>query len=254
MEEKLFFKNSKGDKICAIVSTPSGDKNLPMVILCHGLATSKNSGTYVGITKLLNEENISTFRLDFYGHGESEGNFEDITVSEATDDILNAIAFLKSEGYQKIGLMGGSFGGIACILAAAQTAGLLVLALKSPVIDYLGKFLEQKTKEELETWKKQGYIFKKRWDGRKLKLNYSLFEDVEKIDGYGAVKKIKIPTIIVHGDRDESIPIEQSQKTAELMENCKLVVMPGADHSYSNPDDKAKVLRILAEFIIEKSK
>ncbi|GAH38486.1 unnamed protein product, partial [marine sediment metagenome] len=88
------------------------------MILCHGFSTCKDSYTYVRLEEILNGKGISTFRFDFFAHGESEGEFEDITISEAVDDILNAIRFLKESGYLKIGLVGSSFGGIASVIVA----------------------------------------------------------------------------------------------------------------------------------------
>lgn len=57
------------------------------------------------------------------------------------DDILQAVEFIKQSGHQKIGLVGSSFGGMASIMAASKTPDLSVLALKSPVSDYLGKLM-----------------------------------------------------------------------------------------------------------------
>lgn len=253
MKEKLFFKNKKGNKLCGILSNPTSSKEKPIIILCHGFSTSKNSHTYVRLQEILNSHEISTFRFDFFGHGESEGNFEDVTISEAVNDILNAIKFLKKLGYSKIGLMGGSFGGLAGIMAASKTNDLFILALKSPVSDYEEKERVTKTKEELEEWEKKGYTYYISGEGKKLKLNYTFFEDFKNNNGYEAAKKIKIPTLIVHGDRDESVPIKQSKKTASLIENCKLEIIKGADHRYSRPRDFEKMLDLISKFIIKNS-
>ena len=136
------------------------------------------------LEEILNKNGISTFRFDFFGHGESEGKFEEITTSEAVDDIQNAIQFLKASGYKKMGLVGSSFGGLASIIAASKTNDLYVLALKSPVSDYLGKITSQEDKQEIKTWKEKGITYVTAPDGRSFKLNYSFFEDAEKVNGY----------------------------------------------------------------------
>ncbi|MBI2129769.1 alpha/beta fold hydrolase [Candidatus Woesearchaeota archaeon] len=253
MQEKLFFENSKGNKLCGILSNPTASKDRPIIILCHGFSSSKDSKTFVELEKILNEKGISTFRFDFYGHGESEGKFEDVTISEAVDDVLNAIKFLKQKGYKKIGLMGSSFGGMASLLAASKTNDLYVLALKSPVSDYLREIIAQISKYPLNVWKKQGFIYYTNSKGNKFRLNYSFFEDAKTVSGYEAAKKIKIPTLIVHGDKDESVPIEQSIKTAKLIKNCKLEIIKGADHRYTNPEHFEKMLSLVSGFIIENS-
>ena len=252
--EKMYFRNSKGDNLCGVLSNPFLDKQKPIIILCHGLDTSKDGQTYKKLEEILNNHQISTFRFDFFGHGESEGKFENITTSEAVDDILNAISFLKDKGYSKIGLFGSSFGGIASIMAASKTSDLFALVLKSPVSSFNEKDLVGLiSKEELKDWKEKGYRHYVAGDGRRLRLNYTFFKDFRNNNGYEAAKKIEIPTLIVHGDKDKSVPIKQSKKTASLIKNCKLEIIKGADHRYSNPKDFEKMLSLISDFFIRKS-
>lgn len=253
MEEKLYFKNSKGDTLCGILSNPTNDNQKAIIVLCHGFSSSKNSKTYVRLQEILNKDDIATFRFDFYGHGESEGKFEDITISEAVDDALCGIKLLEDKGYTKIGLFGSSFGGITAIITASRTPDLLMLALKSPVSNYLERELEKKSPTQLDEWKNYGHTYYINNDGKKFKLNYTFFEDFPNNDGYEAAKKIKIPTLIVHGGKDESVPIKQSKKTATLIENCALEVIPGSDHNYSNPEDFEKMLDLVSQFIIDQA-
>lgn len=254
MEGKVYFKNSKGDRLCGILNDPSGDKDRPIVVLAHGFSSSKDSKTYTNLAENLGKYNISTLRIDFYGHGESEGKFEDITITEAVDDILSAIKFVKSSGYTKVGLMGSSFGGIASIIAASKSPDLFVLALKSPVSNYLDKEIDNLSEDEMESWKKTGYKYYESGDGTKLKLNYSFFKDFENNNGYESAVKIKAPTLIVHGDADETVPYEQSVKTSKLIPDCRLHTVKGSDHRYTNPKHFEEVQRELTEYIVEKTR
>jgi len=253
MQQKLFFGNSKGGRLCGVLSDPNPKKEKPIIILCHGFTRSKYGSTVLNLEKVLNEKGIATFRFDFYGHGESDGKFKDVTVSEAVDDVLNAIKFLKRKGWKKIGLEGGSFGGIASLMAASRSRDLYLLALISPVSNWLEKILEKKTKEYLQNWKKRGYNWYENKEGKRLRLNYSFFKDLKNNNGFKAAKKIKIPTIIVHGSRDESVPLKQSIKTASLIKNCRLEIIKGANHRYTNPKDNKKRIELISSFIIENS-
>jgi alpha/beta superfamily hydrolase len=254
MKQKIFFKNSKGNKLCGILSNPASQKEKPIIILCHGFSTSKEGRTYVRLEEILNNKGISTFRFDFFGHGESEGKFEEITTFEAVDDIQNAIRFLRESGYKKIGLVGSSFGGMASIITASKTNALYVLALKSPVSDYLGLVHNREDGKEIEKWREQGFIEVAGVDGETRILGYSFYEEAEKVKAYEVAKSIKIPTLIVHGDEDETVPIEQSKKTASLIQNCRLEVIEGADHTYSQSEHFEKMLDLISDFIIEQSK
>lgn len=253
MEEKVFFTSSQGASICGILSNPTSSEEKPVIVLCHGFGTGKNGRTYVRLQEALNDHEISTFRFDFFGHGESEGDLEDISISEAVDDILNSISFLKERGHSRIGLFGSSFGGISSIITASVSDDLFVLALKSPVSNYEELESERVGEEGIKRWRDKGYFRVEIFDGRELMLKYSFFEDFKNNDGFKAANKIKIPTLIVHGDKDESVPIEQSKKTASLIEKCRLEIIEGADHRYSKPEHFERMLDLISEFIVYSS-
>ena len=247
MQTKLTFTNSNGTKLVGILSNPKNTTTVPIMILCHGF-TGNKEGTSLILEKLFNEKNIATFRFDFFGHGESAGKFEDITVTEGMSDILHAITFLKKEGYKKIGLFGSSYGGFTAILAASQTNDLFILELKCPVSDYFRKLMAKLTKTEAEEWKKKGWTYYVSSDGRKHKLNYSFFADSNNDKGYEAAQKIKIPTLIIHGNADTVVPLEQSKKLAANIKNSKIIILHGCGHHFEG-EDFATSNRVFVDFV-----
>lgn len=247
MEEKLYFKNSKGNKLCGILSNPTGDKNKPIIICLHGFASHKNRPTYTAMTEKLSKKNISTFRFDFFGHGESEGKFENLTNSEAVDDVLRSIIYIKSLGYSKIGLIGSSFGGLAATMAASITKDIYLLALKCPVSSYY-EFASYTDEQTIKDWKEKGYSIR---EGQK--LNYSFYEDIKNNVAYKVANKITVPTIIVHGDADTEVPITQSIELAKLIHHCKLVKIHGANHYFKEGNSRQEMLKALTDFIVENS-
>jgi dipeptidyl aminopeptidase/acylaminoacyl peptidase len=250
MRDKFFFSNDNGFKLCGVISDPKGKAGSPVIMLCHGLSTSKDGRTYTRLETMLNRKGIATFRFDFFGHGESEGKFEDITLSEAAKDILKAVHILKSSGYSKIGLMGSSFGGYASLMAASRLPELILLALKSPVSDYLGLLIAKDQEIDISLWKLKGSISMEGIDNQSLKLNYTFFQDAETIQSAEAIRKIKAPTLIVHGDADKTVPVEQSIQCARMMEDCQLKILEGADHTYTQPRHFEQMLSSITDFII----
>jgi len=65
------------------------------------------------------------------------------------------------------------------------------------------------------------------------------------------MRRIDAPTLIIHGDRDRSAPIELTGKpSAELIPNCRLLVYPGAPHGlmFTHMDElNADILRFMRE-------
>ncbi|MGQ0666241.1 MAG: alpha/beta hydrolase, partial [Nitrospiraceae bacterium] len=135
MEDACFFDDSAGHRIAAILATPPSPTR-KIAVLCHGFLSGKNSTTNKTLARMLTERGIATFRFDFFGQGESEGPFEQITNTLAVGQTLSALDLVRQKGYHRIGLMGSSFGGLVAILTAAQRTDLACLALKCPVVDF----------------------------------------------------------------------------------------------------------------------
>ena len=157
MDDPLAFQDAKGHRISAVFSGPSPPAQ-GVVVLCHGFLSSKNSTTNKALTRMLNEAGIATFRFDFFGQGESEGLFEDITVSLAVEQADAAVALVRSRGYARIGLAGSSFGGLVAILTTAQRQDIACLALKCPVVDFAEELRLEFGPDELARWQSTNTI------------------------------------------------------------------------------------------------
>jgi len=57
---------------------------------------------------------------------------------------------------------------------------------------------------------------------------------------------IRVPTVIIWGDKDQSTPIEDAREVKEKIKNSTLVVVPGADHLIHK-----QMPEVLAEKILE---
>lgn len=233
MNKKINFTNSNGYKLSGVLSIPHNDYNGLIVVFAHGLGSSKESDKYKDFGKLLNERNIGIFKFDFYGHGESEGLFEDITVDEGADDVLQAIELLKSKGFTKIGLVGTSFGGISSIMAASKDTDLKFLGLLVPV-SIPEKLAHLRSTETAH-------------------LKHPLELD-KKNNGHKIAYRIKVPVYIIHGEKDETVPLEHSIKFCKLLPNCKLEIIKGGDHRLRAPHHYKKVLSLMTDFIVSHSK
>ncbi|MEM2970464.1 MAG: alpha/beta hydrolase, partial [Candidatus Bathyarchaeia archaeon] len=106
-EEKVYFQNSKKQKLCGVLYLPNRGGPFPIVIVCHGLSTSKESKNTTMTYPEMVKNHIAVFAFDFSGHGESEGKFENVTISQAIDDLKSALEFIENKDFidkEKIGL------------------------------------------------------------------------------------------------------------------------------------------------------
>lgn len=247
MENRIVFKNSKGDKLVGILSD-GGNKDF-VLVMAHGFSSNKNTTNFVKLSQMLGGKSLSTFRFDFWGHGESGGKFDEITISEAVDDILQAIKYVKGLGYKKVGLLGSSFGGISSTMAASKSNDLVFLVLKSPVSDYWELERGRYTQEQLEEWKNKGYR-EYEDDGKKMRVNYTFVADFDKNNAYEAATSIVIPTLVVHGNADSDVPYSQSQKLVTVLPNARLVTVDGANHRYTEGNHAEQMLKAIYDFVL----
>ena len=66
-------------------------------------------------------------------------------------------------------------------------------------------------------------------------LSQAFIDDMKKIDNvFGKTEKVEVPWLILHGDADDVVPVEEGRKMyASAYEPKELVILPGVDHVYS---------------------
>ena len=251
IEQALTFKDHEGHRVSGILASPPSHTDRATV-LCHGFLSNKNSMTNKTLTTLLCEQGIAAFRFDFFGQGESEGPFEQISVSLAVKQALAALDLVASKGYQLIGLVGSSFGGLVALVAAAQWPSLSCLALKCPVPDFPEMLELEFGKQGIAEWKRTDTISDVTGGESHVKLQYGFYEDCARHLGYDAAKIITAPTLIVQGDQDEYVPLHQSQRLYSALQSEKrLEILAGADDRFSRPEDYRRMTTLLADWIVQ---
>jgi hypothetical protein len=219
MEIKEYFTDSKGNKLSAILASPS-DSIMPVVILCHGLNSNKDANSNKTLSKKLFDNNIATFRFDFFAHGESEGKIEDRTTEKFVDDILSAINNLKNKGYKHIGIYGASFGGMSSVIAASKSKDIEFIVLKAAGMGQSRNMKNYEQDFNNKTWIKAG-------------------------------EKINIPTLIIHGSKDEEVELQLGIDLSKAIKSSKLIILENADHRFTKKEDFDKSIEMMLKFIVE---
>ena len=253
MEVPLTFQDKWGNTVSAILSSPdeASDTSRTAVILCHGFLSHKNSTTNRTLTRLLSGQGLTTFRFDFFGQGESDGPFENITTSLAVEQTNAAISTVLSGGYTTLGLVGSSFGGLVSILTASQRPDISCLALKCPVVDFAEELRLEFGAEEMARWQSAGTIPNILGGKERIRLKYSMYEDCLQHIAYGPAGSITAPTLIVQGQKDELIPFHQSQRLFDSLKSRKRMdVLPDADHQFTRGDDFRAMTDSIAEWLV----
>lgn len=81
-----------------------------MVILSHGFGGDMTFHLWEPITKILNGKGIGVLRYDFNGCGQSEGEFQNMTVLNEIEDLMCVISYVRSLPVtENISLVGHSY-------------------------------------------------------------------------------------------------------------------------------------------------
>lgn len=260
MEETLFFYDSLGHRISAVLATPDRATD-HIAVLCHGFLSHKNSTSNLALTALLIERGIATFRFDCFGHGDSDGPFAKLTTTIGVGQALAALDHVVNRGYHRLSLVGSSFGGLVTLLAAAEWTSkhasnpssippLACLALKCPVVDFGEELSLELGEAGLLEWKRTDTIPDLHGGATRIPLEYAFYEDCLRRIAYEPARTITAPTLIVQGDCDEYVPLHQSRRLLDVLPGVTcLKMLPGADHRFTNPSDFQQMLRLLADWI-----
>ncbi|MDE7045653.1 MAG: S9 family peptidase, partial [Acetatifactor sp.] len=80
-------------------------------------------------------------------------------------------------------------------------------------------------------------------------LGKSFFETLHGFDIFENIGKYSGNVLIMHGDKDDIVPVEYSERAREIYQNSRLEIFHGEGHGFSVAGND-KVIHMLIEFII----
>ena len=205
----------------------------PMVILMHGIFSSKNIVPIPALARSLAKEGIASICFDFGGHWKSEGQMQQMTVGKEIEDALAMWEYAKSLPYvSKIGLLGHSQGGVV----ASMTAGILASRGESPAALVLvapGSVVQDACKG--------GRFFGAEFNPADPPENVKCFGimkhgreyilTTQELDIYGTAQAYTGPVRLIHGSKDNIVPLSCSEKFVEAYaQESELIVVEGENH------------------------
>lgn len=113
-----------------------GSGPYPAVIFAHGFESDARSPRSMPISRRLAKRGVIGVRMDFTGHGRSEGTPDDCTSDQMLDDLRAAyenVRLLQEVDPLRIGLNGSGSGGMVALRFAAQEPRVKVLVIRGPV-------------------------------------------------------------------------------------------------------------------------
>ncbi len=239
-------------RLSAVIHTPDGKNNFPLVILCHGLTGCKNEFLQAQLAEDLEERGIASIRFDFNGHGKSDGRFQDMTVLNEIEDARRVYEYARDmRGVTSVSLAGHSQGGLVASMLAGQLGArnIKALALMAPaavIRDYAiaGEFLGSKC----DPANPPEYV--EIFGAFKLGRNYILTAQTLPI--YETAAKYTGSAIVVHGTVDQLVPYGYGLRYHDIYRNSRIELMHGFDHGFTQ--STPLVSKIVADFFTSQLK
>jgi uncharacterized protein len=142
-----FFPNREGKRLFGVTHAAGGGRRKLALVYCAPLFEEKLWGHRVAVNfaRFMAARGVAVLRFDYFGDGESEGLFEQASVSSRMRDIEDAAALLRdrtaAERVFAVGLCYGATLALSVALSSSQLDGVVAWA---PVMDgekYLGDLL-----------------------------------------------------------------------------------------------------------------
>jgi len=245
-ESLVEFPNARGKLLRGMIHLPaaaSARRPAPGVVFFHGFTGDRMESHWLFIkcARRLAREGVASLRFDFYGSGESEGEFREATLQSEISDARQAIRFIRRQKAidpDRTGLCGLSLGGcVAAAVAPAAKAQALVLwsAVAHPSILQL-----LAAKGGTQTPGGPAFI---EYDAREVSVR--LLRDAAKVDPVKALSRFRKPTLIIHPGKDETVPRSHAQDflAASRARVKEKVIIPGADHTFTGLAWESEVIR-----------
>lgn len=254
MIRHVSFKNNKGVTLRGFAHIPTFRPiKKTAVIFLHGFP-GRCIGTAARFCRMLEFLGFLCLRFGFSGSPPSDGKFEDKTMSQEVMDIRSAIDFLERKyDYKKVALIGISTGAIDAALYAHTDKRVEKLVLLSGVRDLKNAVHYDFSDEQIRTFLKKGYIVYQRpghWVHRK-KLKKKFYDEFFTLNIPAAIKKYRRPLLIVHGSNDVLVPEFNAHELYKIAHQPKkLVIVRGADHTFSKLGNGLQVVWWVWKFLI----
>jgi pimeloyl-ACP methyl ester carboxylesterase len=232
-----------------------GAGRCPTAVLHHGFGGQRTEASrlFVTLARELSAGSVATVAFDRAGHGESDGEFEETTVSEDVADSLELLDrivgwdFVDGEDVHLVGISMGAV--IASVVAAESEVPVRSLTLWSVAAMFVDELraglLQGRRIAELD---ERGYF-----DFRGMRVGRAFFDDAVTFDVYGRAVGYDGPVRVLHGGRD-FIPAHYAERYAEVYGSAlDFTLVPDGDHCWETVTTRDFVLRETVRFIIANS-
>jgi dipeptidyl aminopeptidase/acylaminoacyl peptidase len=212
---------------------PENSKHLcPGLILCHGIPSGQPGASgdagYPGLAERFCKAGFITLIFNFRGAAEAQGNLDMLGWTRDLKAAIDYLAGLKEVDRSRLCLLGSSAGAAVSVYVAANDPRISSLVTLACPAEFGFMTDKKRAAATVDHFRSIGII-----------RDNSFPPSVDDwLGGFSKVAPIKWidkisprPLLLIHGDKDDLVPVEHAHKLFEkAREPKKLVIIPGAGH------------------------
>ena len=247
MNKFKYLKLNKYKKIRYLSIIP---KSKIYVVFLHGFMSDLEGEKAKNFLKYCKNKNLGFLGLEYSGHGKSSGKFTSGNITKWSNETKIVIKkILKKSNFILVGSSMGSWIALKQFkYFHKQIKGFLGIGSAPEFLERLmwNKF-SKKVKKEIAS---KG-IYNLKHGNYEYPITYQLIKDGRKNKVLDNKLKSKIFITMIHGSKDEVVPVNYSKKVLNLFKNAnkKLIVIKNGDHSLSNKKNLKKIIFELNKII-----
>jgi pimeloyl-ACP methyl ester carboxylesterase len=219
----------------------------PTVVFLGGFRSDMTGTKALALEGICQGRGQAYLRLDYAGHGESDGAFVDGTIGSWRDD---ALAVIEGATAGPLILVGSSMGGwIALLLALAlqdRVQGLIGIAAAPDFTDKLmwANFSKDQRRAIIEDGATE---LASDYSDEPSIITRAMIDDGKTLNLLDGEIALQIPVRLIHGLQDQDVPAEWAMKIAGQLagDDVEVTLVKGGDHSLSGEGDLRRLTSIL---------
>jgi pimeloyl-ACP methyl ester carboxylesterase len=227
-----YLKISKNKKIRFICNIY---KNAPFIVFLHGFMSDLEGKKPNAFLKFAKQNKLSFLALEYSGHGKSSGKFINGNITKWSNETSVLIKkFVKQNDFTVVGSSMGAWLALKQFQKfKRQIKGFLGIG-SAP--EFLENLMWKKFTKKMKSETIQKGILQLKHGNYEYPITLQLIKDGRKNKVLTKQIKSKINVTMVHGQKDEVVPVSYSKKVLKIFLNAKkkLVIVRDGDHSLSS--------------------
>jgi dipeptidyl aminopeptidase/acylaminoacyl peptidase len=248
--KSITYKAADGTEIPGYLTVPNGVKaeNLPLIVLPHDGPAARDTWRFSFLRTFLANRGYAVLQMNYRGSSGYGQKWRDAAKQDwggvSYSDITDATRWAVAQGIadpKRVCIAGWGFGGYAALLGAARNSDMYKCSISIGGVADLAMLRDNASTSGVAS----AAFLDGQIGSEKEKLARN--SPADHADSIG------IPVLLVHGDLDWQVQIDQSKKMASALKkqkkDHKAVFIKGAGHDLDRKSDRMTLLREVEEFL-----